>query len=113
MKNFISRGDHVTVTAAADIASGDFVLAGKFYGVAVIAGLTGSKVPLDRNGVYEMPKAAGAWSQGDALYWDSAAKNFTKTAAGNAEVGIAFADALAGDATGKVDIRPGFSLAVA
>lgn len=51
--------------------------------------------------VSDVPKATGAaWSVGDALYWDDAAKNFTKTSAGNTACGYALAAAQSADAIG-------------
>lgn len=48
--------------------------------------------------ISDAPKAAGtAWSVSDALYWDDAAKNFTKTSAGNTLCGYALAAAASAD----------------
>lgn len=50
-----------------------------------------------------MPKAAGAWTEGQLLYWDSAAGNFATAQSATARrVGVAVAAAANGDATGTV-----------
>jgi predicted RecA/RadA family phage recombinase len=77
------------------------------FGVAQAAADSGSPVVLKRRGVFELPKASGAWTQGDQLFWDASAKNFTKTAAANTPIGIAFDDAGSSDTTGQVDLSPG------
>lgn len=107
MKNYIQGDESVVAIAPYDVASGEFcVAAGNLYGVAVNAALNGAEVVLKREGVYELAKLAGtAWVQGDVLYWDVAAKKFTKVAAGNKQLGVAFADAAAGDVTGQVSIE--------
>lgn len=106
MKNYKQSGEIIAVVAPADVASGDFVVVGSFFGVAQVAALTGALVPIVREGVFTLPKATGtAWTTGDALYWDSSASKFTKTAAGNKPVGVASADAASGDTTGDVSIE--------
>lgn len=104
MKNFIQRGDVAVVAAPADTLSGDFIVVGALYGVAQNDALSGVDVPIVREGVFDLPKASGAWSKGDALYWDSSAKNFTKTVGTNKPVGIAFDTAASGDTTGSVSL---------
>lgn len=48
--------------------------------------------------VSDAPKATGeAWTVGQAIYWDNAAKKFTTTSAGNTACGTALAPALAAD----------------
>lgn len=104
MKNFIEKGEVAIVPAPADTLSGDFIVVGALYGVAQYDALSGVSVAIVREGVFDLPKASGAWTAGDQLYWDSNAKNFTKTVGANKPVGIAFADAASGDTTGSVAI---------
>ena len=51
------------------------------------------------SGVFSVPKASGAITQGALLYWDDTAENLTTTASGNTLVGVAAAAAASGDAT--------------
>ncbi len=114
MKNYLQDGDIVVVTAPEAVNSGEFIKVGQLFGVAQVAADNGTPVPLVRNGVFELPKATGAaWTQGDQLYWDASAKNFTKNAAGNDPIGVAFADAGADDTTGSVSLDKGESAAIA
>lgn len=97
MKNQIQRGEVITIVAAADIVSGDLVKVGDLIGVAGISALTGHECEVALKGVYEVPKAAGAISQGVKVYYDAAAKNITTTATSNTLAGYAFVAALNGD----------------
>lgn len=87
MKNFIETGDIVEVTAPSDVLSGQGVLVGKLFGMAVADAASGKVVNVKTLGVFEVPKtSAQAWSQGADIYWDNTAKVFTTTASGNALV---------------------------
>jgi predicted RecA/RadA family phage recombinase len=100
MKNFVKSGDTVTLTATAAVESGAFVKVGQVIGVAAYSADTGEEVEAKLTGVFDLPKVAGAISAGDPLYYVIATKNLTKTsAAGLTLVGVAVADAGAGDAT--------------
>jgi predicted RecA/RadA family phage recombinase len=107
MKNYLQEGLIAEVPAPSPgVLSGDFVVVGALFGVAQTDAVTAALVPIVREGVFTLPKATGtAWVNGDLLYWDSAAKKFTKTATGNAPLAVAFADAASGDATGPVSIE--------
>ena len=110
MENNVKHGDTLTVTApAGGVTSGQAVLIGAaLFGVCVTDAAAGADVEIKTTGVFEdVPKAAGAaWVQGDILYWDAAAKNFTKTATANTRVGVAVAAAASGDAVGTVKVGP-------
>lgn len=101
MKNFIQIGKILDYTNTTDenIASGDLVVFGALAGVAetdIPVGETGS-VKLE--GVYQIAKSAGAFAQGDKLYFVVADKNLSKTAQGNVAVGVAARSALTGATT--------------
>lgn len=99
MKNFVQNGKTIAVTLTAAIVSGAAILVGALVGVAVQSGEIGDTISVNLTGVYTLPKAAGALSQGAVLYWDNTAKNVTATASGNTKIGHAWAAALNGDAT--------------
>ena len=103
MKNFISCGDYMEVTLAAAIVSGAGLLTNDTFGVASKSGAIGDKVNVALEGVFELPKATGAISQGAKVYWDNTAKNITTTAMGNKLVGVCMAAVLSGDT--KVQVR--------
>lgn len=100
MRNFIKGGENVNVTLPYKVGPGGGVQVGAaLFGVAPQGGEQNTVAAIETVGVFSLPKAAGAVSVGDKLYWDNAAKNLTKTAAGNIYVAVAARDAAAGDAT--------------
>lgn len=103
MKNFVQNGKTIEVVLAAVITSGSALLIGALVGVAVTSGGIGDTVAVDLEGVFTLPKAVGAVSQGAILYWDDTAKNVTTTSAGNTKIGYAWAAALSGDAS--IDVK--------
>lgn len=105
MKNFIAHGEVIEVTATAAITSGEAVVIGDTVGVAIISGAIGDKVSCAQEGVYELPKAAGAIiAQGKKCYFVVADKNITGTAGSNIFAGYAYEGAAAADATVKVKL---------
>ncbi len=98
MKNFVSEGTTLNLIAPYNVASGAGFLVGTIFAVAVAAALAGQPVDGRRFGEVTLPKAAGAITQGQKLYWDDAAKNVTTTAASNKLIGAATVPAANGDA---------------
>lgn len=104
MKNFVQRGDTLTFPAPAAVLSGGVVAAGAIIGVANGDAAIGDPVDVDVTGVFDLPKVAAlAISLGDVVYWDAATKLVTKTASGNAKLGVA-ASAVA-NPSGTVSVR--------
>jgi predicted RecA/RadA family phage recombinase len=90
MKNFVSQGNTLAITAAAAIASGDGVLTGSLFGVAAGDIAVGEEGIVNLTGVYDLPKAASqAWTVGAKVYWDNANKRCTTAASGNTLIGAA------------------------
>ncbi len=103
MRNFITPGEHVTITAAAAITSGQPVLVGDLFGVAQGDAAIGEDVVIVRRGVFELPKtSAQAWTVGAKVYWDGTNNVCTTTASGNKLIGVAVAVAANPSATGRV-----------
>jgi predicted RecA/RadA family phage recombinase len=103
MRNHVQRGDTVTLTAPAALASGEPFAVGAIFGVATGDAASGAQVEASRVGVFDLPKATGAsWSVGDRLYWDATAKNVTKVETDNLFIGAALAAAASGATTGRV-----------
>lgn len=93
MKNHVQRGDVITITAGADITSGQVVKVGRTLGVACHAASSGQPLEVAITGVYNVPKVSGAEiAAGEPLVWDVSA---------NSGAG-AFDDAGATPATGDV-----------
>lgn len=101
MKNYIAPGEHVTVTAPADVSSGDGLLVGSLFGVVQEDALTGVDVVLVRRGVFTLPKtSAQAWTVGAKVYWTGT--ECTTTASGNTLIGVAETVAANPSSTGRV-----------
>lgn len=102
MRNFVQPGKIVSVTAPRALNSGDPALVGVIFGIAEAPAASGASVPLRRVGVFTVPKATGAITQGAALYWDNTNFVVTTTASGNTKVGAALTAQASGDATVQV-----------
>jgi predicted RecA/RadA family phage recombinase len=107
MKNFLQKGEIVTVPAPADVSSGDFVTVGGFAGVAQMDAASGDDVAIVRTGIFTLPKATGAaWAKGDPLYWAAGTSKFTTVASGNLPAGVAAEAAESADTEGAVALVP-------
>ncbi len=103
MKNYVGKGDHLTITAGAAITAGDVIVQGSVIGIAQATVASGEDVVLVRKGIFSVAKvSAQAWTQGAKVYWDSGADNFTTTASGNTLAGFAAKAAANPSDTGKV-----------
>lgn len=91
-KNYVQRGDVLTVPAPATVAAGDVVILGEIVGVAAGDAASGNSLDLETVGVWELPKEAAAISLGAVVYWDSGAELCTATATDNTRIGVAVAD---------------------
>ena len=105
MKNWIQEGRTLTLIAPRNVNPGDGLLVGSIFGVAKSAATSGANVETQLYGVVDLPKAAGAVTQGAKLYWDNAAFNVTTTAGGNTQIGAATQAAASGDTTARVLMR--------
>jgi predicted RecA/RadA family phage recombinase len=104
MKNFVQEGDVLTYTAP---TGGTVSGRGEKIGdILVIATETKAQtLPFTgvRTGVVEHAKvSAQAWTEGQQVNWDAAAKVFTTVTTGNFRAGVAAAAAANPSATGKV-----------
>lgn len=90
---FVQVGDVIDYTAAEDLSFGDVVDLTTRIGVAGAAIARDAAGPVQVTGVYRIPKATGAVTVGQALYWAKSAKNLTTTADNNTPAGWAVAPA--------------------
>jgi len=103
MRNSLFSGNNVTLPAPYALTSGQVAQVGSIIGVAQGAAASGADVVLVRQGVFTLTKtAAQAWTLGQTLYWDNAARAVTTTVGANKIIGAAFAAALAADTAGQV-----------
>jgi predicted RecA/RadA family phage recombinase len=105
MKNYIQEGEVVTLTAPYAVSSGGGALVGALFGVAVTDVANGAEGEFSIEGVYTLPKATGALTQGAKVYWDNSAKKVTATATDNTLIGCALKAAASGDATAVVRLN--------
>ncbi|NBJ13208.1 DUF2190 family protein [Microvirga arsenatis] len=110
MKNHVKKGDTLTVPAPYAVASGDGVLVGSIFGVAVTSAAQGEDVEIKTTEVFDLKKtSAQAWALGALIYWDNTAKEATTTATNNKLIGAAIAAAANPSATGKVRLNGAFT----
>ena len=103
MRNSLFSGNNVTLPAPYALTSGQVAQVGSIIGVAQAAAASGADVVLVRQGVFTLTKtAAQAWTLGQTLYWDNAARAVITTVGANKIIGAAFAAALAADTAGQV-----------
>lgn len=88
MDNYIATGDRVVHNAPATVASGQGVLVGDIFGVAIAAAASGAPVALQVTGVVRLLKAAGTINPGVRVFWDNSAGRVTTTATGNRPIGF-------------------------
>lgn len=91
MKNFSQEGDVLTLTPAADVASGVGHLFGAgLFGVATNAVANGAAGEFLTEGVVTIGKTSSlAIAVGDHLFWDADNKVVNKNSAGQQCVGVA------------------------
>ncbi|WP_238372427.1 DUF2190 family protein [Heliomarina baculiformis] len=90
MRNYIQKGDNITVNSPNDVLSGAGVIIGNLFGVANGDAQTGKPVVLSTVGVFDLPKkTADDIAVGDTVYWDDTNSELTVTATDNTRVGVA------------------------
>jgi predicted RecA/RadA family phage recombinase len=106
MKNFVQEGKTITVTAPANVTSGQYVTVGAIRGVAAYSAASGEAVELVTEGVFTLPKvSADNILAGDVLYWSGTACTKTAGTGSKPLVGVAVKAADSGVAT--VDAKLG------
>ena len=106
MKNFIQAGEVLTLTPAADVASGVGYLFGQaLFGVATGAVASGKAGEFITEGVVEIGKTSAlAINVGERVYWDAANKVVNKTSVAQQCVGVAVESVGNPSATVKVKL---------
>ena len=106
MKNYVQKGENITVTAAAAATSGEGVLVGSLFGIAAGDAAIGKDLDLVTVGVFTMPKVATvSFTVGAPVYWDDTAKLVTTDddTGNNPEIGLAVT--AAANPSGTVNVR--------
>ena len=101
MKTFIKEGDTLTLTPAADVATGvGYLFGAGLFGVAVNTTASGAAGEFITEGVVTIGKTSAlAISVGDRLFWDATNKVVNKTTSAQVCVGIAVSAAANPSAT--------------
>lgn len=107
MADYVQDDDMIDYTPSAAVAAGAVVPLADLICVAPRPIAANALGTVAVEGVWSMPKAAGAISQGAIVYWDAAAGNVTTTAGSLKRAGKAAKAALSGDATVQVLINCG------
>lgn len=116
MKGFVQEGDVIRMTAPYARAAGEGMLVGSAFGVAQVAAAISAVVEAAVVGAFVLAKATGAaWTEGQKIYWDDAAKNCTTTVGANKLIGVAVLPAVgampaSGDTTGTVLLTRAFTI---
>lgn len=88
MKNFVHRNEAITVVAPSAVESGEVVVVGNLFGIAVAAAANGEEVSLATAGVFLLPKAAVTFAAGAFAYWDGTQLQNDDNAGANFMIGI-------------------------
>jgi predicted RecA/RadA family phage recombinase len=100
--NYIAPGDVVALVATETTLSGDGVLNGLLFGIAMHDADNAAVVQCKTTGVWELPKvSAQAWTLGAQIYWDDGNDRCT-TVDNNVPIGTAYAVADNPSAVGQV-----------
>lgn len=104
MKNYIQKGDVLTLTApAGGVVSGQGVKVGDLFVVASGDALEGEEFEGCTCGVFSLPKTTTqVYTQGVTIYWDGS--KLTTTSTSNIEAGRVVKAAANGDAVASVRI---------
>lgn len=100
MRNYVQKGENLTIPAPIAVASGDVLVVGDLHGI--VAGDAAEDEPCDlvTVGVFALPKVgADSFDVGDPVYFDSATKLVTSTATSNTKIGVAVKIAVSASAT--------------
>lgn len=104
--NFVKEGDTLTLTPAADVASGTgHQFGAALFGVALTDVASGTSGEFATEGVWQLPKTSAlAIAVGDRLYWDATNKVVNKTATAQQCIGVAVTAAANPSATVQVKL---------
>lgn len=103
MKNYVQKGNTVSVIAPYLLSSGQGVLVGALFGVAAHNAAQGASVEIVRKDVFDLAAVtADTATQGAKIYWDNTARKLTTTATNNTLVGCVTEAKANGDTTARV-----------
>lgn len=108
MKNYVQKGETLTIPAPEDIVSGQIVAVGGLIGVAAGDAANGENFDLVTEGVFALPKVStDAVTIGATLYFDASAGVVTTDADSGANSRIGLAVTAAGNPSASVNVKLG------
>jgi predicted RecA/RadA family phage recombinase len=112
MRNYVSSGDYLVVTAPRTVTSGEGVLVGSIFGVAEDGATSGdTDLVIETEGVFDLAKtSAQAWTAGAKVYWDNTNFRCDSDSTVGQFVGHATAAAANPSSTGRVRLASPGSL---
>ena len=107
MKNFVQKGESLTLKAPHAVMSGDPALIGSLFGVALNDAASGAPVVFSICGVYELPAVTAEVvdAEGQKAYYDTAARKVTEVSAGNTLIGAFVQTKAAGESVAIVRLN--------
>jgi predicted RecA/RadA family phage recombinase len=109
MRNYVQKGDYITVAAPYALSSGGGALVGSLFGVAAEDAANGATADLATCGVFSLAKTVGqSFAVGAPVYWDNGTKSVTAVTTGNTRIGVAVVATVGGDATAIVRLNGSF-----
>jgi predicted RecA/RadA family phage recombinase len=104
MKNYVQKGENLTIAAPYDVTSGAFLKSGLIVGVASGDALSGADVDVVTVGIFDLPKVStDVFAVGATVYWNDTSKLITSTTSGNTKIGVAVE--AVGNPSGSVNVR--------
>jgi len=104
MKNYVQKGENLTLIAPRALKSGDGFMVGSIFAVASADAAQGAPVVGVTEDVFDLPKATGAVTPGAKAYWDNTAFNLTTNASGTTLVGVFTQAAASADPSARVKL---------
>ncbi len=96
--NFIEKGEVLNYAATTkDITSGELVIMGTIAGVAKTDIAIGETGAIHITGVYSLPKANEAITQGAKVYWSNVNQNVTTNKTESSLIGVAANNTISSD----------------
>jgi len=106
MKNYVQKGENLTLPAPAAIISGEVVVIGELHGVAAGDAESGADFDLVTEGVFDLPKVStDVFAIGDPVYFDAATKLVTSDDDSGANALIGVAVTAAANPSGAVNVK--------
>ena len=107
MKNYVQKGDVLTLTAPANVTGGQGLMVGDLFGVVAGDALNGEQFDLHVVGVFDLPaETADTFSVGQIVFWNRVSGKVTEAESESDDV-IGHAVAVKGSGATAARVRIG------